>query len=76
MGTQPSLFLAAQRAAGSGCNSNLGHPSGSKLQGEMESPQKLYSNHCTPCSRARALAVPQSHGDGALQWMVAQERSW
>lgn len=73
---QPSLLLSAQGAAGSGCHSNLVHPSGSKLQGEMESPQKLNSSHCTPCSRAGALAVPQSHGDSALQWMVAQERSW
>lgn len=26
--------------------------------------------------QGRALAVPQPHGDGALQWMVARQRSW
>lgn len=65
VGTQPNLLLAAQRAAGPGCHSNLDRPSGSKLPGEMESPQKLYSSPCTPCSRAEALAVHQSQGDGA-----------
>ena len=76
-GHSPALPLPAQGAAGLGCCSSPCHPGGSQLQGEMvESPQELHSSHHTPCVRARTVAVPQSHGVGALQWMGTQGRSW